>query len=235
MHSRHVWSALYFLPYFHLSCSSLYCGNHSVVNPIVHVSQCVGWLWQQPTTVKVHNALDPSGGSSSQTTAMSRGCRIYYRISMAVQPYAIHNYRHFFTQEEPCQKGWARFALVILSVPRKFGNGAHRVTPYSPCSDKLVYIHTLKHTVYGRFQASRVAKSFPSFWKSQVTKHPSQLMQCCPPSMSKGRRMYCHISRATLPYSIEITVFWLFRKNHYRRGQRCLHKVSPSTFGAVPV
>ena len=57
----------------------------------------------------------------------------------------------FFTRGEPRQKGRARFALGIPSGLSKFGNGAHCVTPYSPYSDDVVYMHTFTLVVYGKF------------------------------------------------------------------------------------
>ena len=47
----------------------------------------------------------------------------------------------------------------------------------------------------------------PHHQKPKVIKRPSQLMQCTPLGMSRGRYMYWCIYTATLLYSIQITVF----------------------------
>ena len=82
---------------------------------------------------------------------MSRGQRISNRISTEIRLYSIHNYRRYFIQEEPRQKGGATCALGVASPPNKFDNGTHCVTPYLPYSCETVYMHTFIPVVYGKF------------------------------------------------------------------------------------
>lgn len=58
----------------------IYCGAHSGVNPVVHIQQCLGPPWQQPTIAKKHDALDPSEG---RVTNMNDGDVTMQLLAMA--------------------------------------------------------------------------------------------------------------------------------------------------------
>ena len=155
-----------------LVCGRLYFGVHFVVNPAAHVSQRAGWLWQQPTTVKVHDTLDLTG----ECVAIANDGnvqRVPYLLSYFCGSTTVFNPQppSFFTQGEPCQKGWAGFALGIPLGLSKFGNSAHCVTMYSPYSGDTVYMHTFTPAGYGKFAWFPVAKSCPSFPKLHITKY----------------------------------------------------------------
>ena len=66
------------------------------------------------------------------------------------------------------------------------------------------YVHTQFETYRRRYvsnvQCGQVIQA--SFQKIQVTEHPSKLMQCCPPGMSSGCRLYCRLNMEGLPDSI---------------------------------
>ena len=82
---------------------------------------------------------------------MSRGHHISSRIPMAIRLYSIHNYRRYFIEEEPRQKGGVACELGVALPPNKFDNGGRRMTPYSPYSLETVYMHTFIPAVYGKF------------------------------------------------------------------------------------
>ena len=82
---------------------------------------------------------------------MSRGQHISIRIPMAICLYSIHNYRRYFIEEEPRQKGGVACALGVASPPNKFDNGSHRLTPYLPYSLETMYMHTFIPAVYNKF------------------------------------------------------------------------------------
>ena len=101
--------------------------------------------------------------NSTSFLDMFGGHCIYCHICTAMWPYSIHNYHCFFTEEEPCQKGWAVCALGLPLRANKFGNGAHHVTPYSLYFGEIVYMHIFTPIVYGKFAWSHVANLCPSF------------------------------------------------------------------------
>ena len=80
---------------------------------------------------------------------MSRGCRIYCRISVAARPYSIHNHR-CSSLGRTTPEGVNGVALGIPSGLSKFGNGARRVTTCSPYSGDTVYMHTFMPAGYGK-------------------------------------------------------------------------------------
>ena len=144
----------------------------------------------------------PENASPSRMMAMSRGCRIYCRISMAARLYSIHNHRCSSLGENHARKGERGLHDVshLMQV----------VCQWRPSTTAVFTVfwwycvHTHFETYYIRYisnvQCGQVIQA--SFQKTQVTEHPSKLMQCCPPGMSSGCRLYCRLNMEGLPYSI---------------------------------
>ena len=81
-------------------------------------------------------------------------------------------------------------------------------------------VHTHFETYHIRyvsnFQCGQVIQA--SFQKTQVTEHPSKLMQCCPLGMSSGCRLYCRLNTEGLPYSIPNYHIFVIQEQPVQKG-----------------